>query len=214
VIRILILADILLYREGLAQLLGRNVNISVVATVARAEEALAGLATLQPDVVLLDMATPDSLATVRAIGERAPGVRVVALAVAETERDVLACAEAGVAGYVPRAASVDDLVAVLESIARGESLCSPRIAASLLRRIAALAAGTGSRSPLAQLTAREREIGGLIDRGFSNKEIATELHIEVATVKNHVHNLLEKLQVRRRGEVAARFASPRSLERI
>ena len=76
--------------------------------------------------------------------------------------------------------------------------------ASLLRRVAALAAGNGGGLPRAQLTSREREIVGLIDRGLSNKEIARDLGIEVATVKNHVHNILEKLQVHRRGEAAAR----------
>jgi len=87
---------------------------------------------------------------------------------------------------------------------RGEAVCSPRVAGALLRRIAALATdGRSDRVP-AHLTKREREIMGLIDEGLSNKEIAKRLRIEVATVKNHVHNILEKLQVHRRGEAAAR----------
>src|SRR5439155_827652 len=103
-----------------------------------------------------------------------------------------------------REASIDDLVTVIESVARGEAICSPRVAAGLLRRVAALAAGHGGDLPRAQLTNREREIVRLIDNGLSNKEIARALGIEVATVKNHVHNILEKLQVHRRGEAAAR----------
>jgi DNA-binding NarL/FixJ family response regulator len=186
VIRIVIVADTRLYREGLAQVLGRGAHITVVATAARQDEALARLADLKPDVVLVD----------------AP---VVALGVADDDDDVLGCAEAGVAGYVPREASVDHLVAVIESAARGEAICSPRIAASLLRRVARLAAGQGAAVPQGRLTSREREIIGLIDRGLSNKEISKHLGIEVATVKNHVHNILEKLKVHRRGEAAARM---------
>ena len=141
---------------------------------------------------------------------------MVALGVADADDHVLGCAEAGVAGYVPRDASLDDLVAVIESAFRGEAICSPRIAGSLLRRIATLAAGQNGTMPLAHLTGREREIVRLIDRGLSNKEIARDLGIEVATVKNHVHNILEKLQVRRRGEAAARMRGilPRRGQRI
>jgi DNA-binding NarL/FixJ family response regulator len=95
------------------------------------------------------------------------------------------------------------LVATLESATRGEALFSPRMAASLLRRVAALAATQPSPSAQVRLTPRERDIMRLLDEGLSNKEIAQRLGIEVATVKNHVHNILEKLQVHRRGEAAA-----------
>jgi DNA-binding NarL/FixJ family response regulator len=205
VIRIVIVADTRLYREGLAQVLGRGTQISVIATAARRDEALARLPALKPDVILVDMAVPDSLSAVRAVVESAADAPVVALGVADDSDDVLGFAEAGVVGYVPREASVDHLVAVIESAARGEAICSPRIAASLLRRVATLAAGQSGGVPQGQLTGREREIVGLIDRGLSNKEIARQLGIEVATVKNHVHNTLEKLKVHRRGEAAARM---------
>lgn len=204
-IRVAIVADTRLYREGLAQVLGRDSRISVVATVARHDEALASLPAVQADVVLVDMATPDSCRLVRAMLDRVPHARVIALGVAEDGDDVLGCAEAGVAGYVPREASIEDLVAAVESVARGEAICSPRVAASLLRRVAALAATHEGALPLAHLTIREREIIRLIDDGLSNKEIARHLGIEVATVKNHVHNILDKLQVHRRGEAAARM---------
>src|SRR3989442_13078345 len=139
-IRVAIVADTRLYREGLAQALGRDARISVVATAARREEALASLTDLQPDVILVDMAMPERHGTVRVILERVPLGPVIALGVVEDDDDVLGCAEAGVAGYVPREASLDDLVTVIESVARGEAICSPRVAASLLRRVAALAA--------------------------------------------------------------------------
>ena len=210
VIRVAIVADIRLYREGLARILERQPNISVVATAATSDGSLAPLSQLAPDLILIDMAMPDSPAAIRRVAVAAPGAKVVSLSVREGEgegeddRDVLASAEAGAIAYVPREASLEDLVAVIECAVRGEAVCSPRVAGALLRRIAALATdGRSDRVP-ARLTKREREIMGLIDEGLSNKEIAKRLRIEVATVKNHVHNILEKLQVHRRGEAAAR----------
>jgi two-component system, NarL family, nitrate/nitrite response regulator NarL len=199
---IFIVADIRLYREGLARCLAENCD--VVGTASDGEEAVQGVIELRPDLVLLDMMMLESASTVRAIVELDSRVRVVALAVPETERHVVACAEAGISGYVPRQASLQDLVATIDRVAKGEALCSPRIVAGLFRRVAALAAERPPDSPRTMLTAREAEIVDLIDQGLSNKEIAGQLFIEVATVKNHVHNLLEKLQVHRRAEAAAR----------
>jgi len=204
VIRVAIVADIRLYREGLARILERQPNISVVATAATSDGSLAAVLELGPDVILIDKAMPDSLEAIRRVAVAAPGAKVVSLSVREDDRDVLASAEAGAIAYVPREASLEDLVAVIECAVRGEAVCSRRVAGALLRRIAALATdGRSDRVP-ARLTNREREIMGLIDEGLSNKEIAKRLRIEVATAKNHVHNILEKLQVHRRGEAAAR----------
>ncbi len=108
-IRVAIVADTRLYREGLAQVLGRDARVAVVATAARREEALASLPAVQPDVVLVDMAIPDSCGVVRAILARVSLARVVALGVVEDNDDVLGCAEAGVAGYVQREASIEDI---------------------------------------------------------------------------------------------------------
>jgi DNA-binding NarL/FixJ family response regulator len=131
-----------------------------------------------------------------------PEVKVVAFAVPETESDIIACAEAGVAACVTREASFGELVATIERVGSGESLCSPQVAAVLLRRVATLAAAR-SVEPASALTGREREILDLIDEGLSNKQIAQRLCIELPTVKNHVHNLLEKLDVQSRYEAAA-----------
>ncbi len=179
-------------------------NIHVAATASGADEAVRALRGQAPDVVLLDMAIPHNEWLVRALVAAVPGTRVVALAVPEIEREVLACAEAGVAGYVTRDASVEDVVAAVESAARGEVLCSPRMAATLFNRIATLALERSPASIESRLTARELEILDLIDQGLSNKEIARRLTIELSTVKNHVHNILDKLNVTRRGEAVAR----------
>ena len=131
---------------------------------------------------------------------QAPGLKVVGFGLAETEENVLAYARAGVAGYVLREASLDDLVTALRGIARGEVRYSRRISATLLHR---LATGLVPSAGAVQLTPRETEIVRLIDEGLSNRAIAARLKIGLPTVKNHVHNLLEKLQVHRRGEAVA-----------
>ena len=208
-IRVLIVAHIRLYREGLAQMLQAERRIAVVGTAVGADEAVVALREHQPDVVLLDMAIPDNVWLVRALVAAVPGTKVVALAVPEIEREVIACAEAGVAGYVTREGSVEDVVEAVESVARGEMLCSPRMAATLLQRVATLALERSPDSIEARLTRRELEILDLIDQGLSNKEIARRLTIELSTVKNHVHNVLEKLNVSRRGEAAARARAGR-----
>jgi DNA-binding NarL/FixJ family response regulator len=210
--RVLIVAHIRLYREGLTAMLQGERRIDVVGTATGADEAVAALQACRPDVVLLDTAIPDNVWIVRALVAAVPGTKVVALAVPEVEREVLACAEAGVAGYVTREGSVEDLVAAVESVARGEMVISPRMAATLLQRVATLALEQSPAAIEARLTTREVEILDLIDQGLSNKEIARRLTIELSTVKNHVHNILEKLNVTRRGEAAARARAAR--ERI
>jgi len=199
-----VVSDVRLYREGLAGALARRETITVVGTASSVAEALDQVGSLEPDVVVFDMATRGSLDGIRALAARAPGCKIVAFAVDELESEIVSCAEAGVAGYVPCEASIDDLAATVEGVSREESPCSPRVAATLFRRIAALASGSGHASSSgAVLSNREQQILMLIRNGLSNKEIALKLTIEVATVKNHVHSLLGKLGVTTRAEAAA-----------
>ena len=126
----------------------------------------------------------------------------------ETEEDIIAWAEAGAIGYVPNTAAVADLVRLVTNIHDGEQLCSGRVAGGLLRRIAVTASlgnGRGTSFPTPALTARERQTAELITIGLSDKEIARRLKIGVGTTKSHVHNLLGKLNVQRRGQVVARL---------
>lgn len=203
--RVLVVAGLRFYREGLVSALAADSRFTVAGTAADVREAAASFEFLDPDVVLLDLASADAPALVRILLDEAPSARIVALGVTEAEQDVLPLAEAGVAGYVTRDSSVADLLDAVESVAAGETICSPKVAASLLRRVTNLARDQLARAPGGEraLTSREREILALIDDGLSNKEIATRLRIELPTVKNHVHNILDKLQVRRRSEAAA-----------
>jgi two-component system, NarL family, nitrate/nitrite response regulator NarL len=209
---ILIVSEIRLYREGLAELLAQQGSFHVIGTAGRADEAISRACELSPSVVLIDQALPGGLLFSRTLLEMRPEVRVVALGVPDTAESVLCVAEAGIVGYVPRDATVADLVQTIERAVRGELHCSPQLAGAIMRRLAVRSA-VGSEAPRNPLTARESEIVRLIDEGLSNKEIAVRLGIEVATVKNHVHNLLEKLQVHRRAQAAAhlRVRSPHPL---
>jgi len=199
--RTLVLSDVRLYREGLAFALsarGEAVEIAGTAdSLRRAEDVLA----TGCDVVLLDVGMPDALDIARALSLHDPPPKVVAVAVSDEAADVVACAQAGVDGYVPRDGSVQDVAAAIDGVMRGELLCSPRMAATLFKRLATV--GSAVADTASALTAREREVVALIDRGLSNKQIAHRLRIGTATVKNHVHNILEKLQVTRRAQAAA-----------
>ncbi|MCP2257186.1 DNA-binding response regulator, NarL/FixJ family, contains REC and HTH domains [Streptoalloteichus tenebrarius] len=200
-LRVFVVTGVCLYREGLVAALGNRPEVAAVAGAGSCQEALAGAREFRPDIALLDMSMRESAETARALTRLVPSAKIVGLAVPETESDVLACAEAGVVGYVPRDGSLVDLVATLRHVARGEAVCSPQMAAVLMRRVATLTRERQPTRSAASLTRREREIVDLISAGMANREIARELGIELCTVKNHVHNILEKLGVRRRTEV-------------
>ena len=185
-----------LYGEALARALRRY----GVTVVGRSDE---------PDVLLVDVTVSGGLKALRELARAAPDARLLAVGVPETERDVLMCIEAGALGYVTRDASLAELADAAHAACRGETLASPRIIATLMRRVATLSAN-GRRGGVAELTSRELEVVELIERGLSNKEIAAELSIAVTTVKNHVHSILEKLHVHRRGEAASLVRSAES----
>ena len=201
-LRVLLVSDVRIFRDGVANLLAAHGQVQVVGSAAL-DHAAGATATLQPDIVLYDSTPAGSLALVRRLAESVPDARIVAFGRPESDGDVLALAAAGVAGYVPRDASAADLIAALRCVMRDELICSPKVAASLYHQVAALSRGQAGED-VPPLTPRELEIAQLLDRGLSNKDIARHLGIEATTVKNHVHRILAKLQVRRRGEAAAR----------
>jgi two-component system nitrate/nitrite response regulator NarL len=202
-ISLVVIAPIRLIRDGLVGVFAQREGFVVAAAAAGGDDGLLRIRETAPDIVLLALAPSMGPQLVREIVASAPGTSVVMLGVADDDPEVLRLAEAGTAGYVTTEASVDELVDVVEGVARGEMPCSPKLAAVLLRRVAVLAQERVDPPSLSSLTGREREILVLIDEGLSNKEIARRLHIEVTTVKNHVHNILEKLNVKRRAQAAA-----------
>ena len=205
-IRLLLIAEVRLYRDCLAQALRRRDEVSVVGLTGEWADGVQLAVDRSPDVVLMDVGVPDVGAVTRALLTHAPTAKVVGLGVAESEESVLACIEAGMTSYVPCEASIDDLVAVVGSVVRGRLLWPADIVAALARRVSVLSTASHQTNH-ARLTTREREVADELDKGMSNKEIAARLHIEVPTVKNHIHKILEKLRARSRGEAAARLRS-------
>jgi two-component system nitrate/nitrite response regulator NarL len=200
-IRVHLLGDVRLNREALATLLVRDGRLGVSGHGPSADDLL--LRSGSVDVLVVDTSGHAGLeATRRVIGDAE--LPVVALGVPDDPDHVIALAELGVVGFVEREASLDELVGSVVSAARGEATCPPRIATTLIRRVSSLAAVRHS-ADVTALTARERQVVQLIAEGLSNKEIAARLCIEVATVKNHVHNILEKLEVNRRSDAVARL---------
>lgn len=178
-------------------------GIEVIAGAADAAEAVEAVRSqTDPPIVVLDMGTEEGVAAGRRLADT-PGVRVLAITVPNREAAVIECAETGVAGFLTTDASVDDLAAAIERVAHGELPCPPSTAGMLLRRVAALARERQRPATAVALTAREFEIADLVERGLSNKQIAERLCIELPTVKNHMHHILDKLGVQRRAEAAA-----------
>jgi two-component system, NarL family, nitrate/nitrite response regulator NarL len=216
-LRVLVVSDVKVVQEGLLSVLTRQAGVEVIGTTDMRSAQEHG-ARLCPDVVLVDATRRTSIERVRELVTSSQ-CRVVAFGVKETGEEVLALAAAGTAGYVRECAEGCDIVEVLERVMRDELPCSARAAASLYRQVGALsqAAEDGSvaegPSRGVALSRRELQIAYLIDRGLSNKQIGRELGIEPTTVKNHVHNMCEKLNVHRRGQAAARLRAllrPRS----
>jgi two-component system, NarL family, nitrate/nitrite response regulator NarL len=199
--RVAIIMEIGLFRDALARAV-LLAGLQVVEAAASAPDATETLNDLGADVVLVDVSRSRGLETLRRIASAAPEIRLLAVAVRDQEPDVLACIEAGAAGYVLRDASLEELADAARRAVRDEPIASPHVIATLMRRVATLSAH-GRQAPLQNLTSRELEVLELIERGLSNKEIATQLSIAVTTVKNHVHSILEKLGVQRRGEAAS-----------
>lgn len=204
-VRALVVSDVRLYREGLAQMLCEAPGVYVVGAAAGAADALEQLHDVTPDVVLLDMAMHEALALARQIARESKITKVVALGMPELEVDVLSGAAAGIAGYVTRGGSMSDVLEAIRAAAHGEVRCSPKIAGFLFRHIASLSSERAGVAPVSGLTAREVEILQLVRQGMSNKMISRSLGIELPTVKNHVHSILGKLGVHRRAEAILLF---------
>ncbi|BBY86472.1 Two-component system, NarL family, nitrate/nitrite response regulator NarL [Mycolicibacterium tokaiense] len=201
--RILVVDDCTLFRDNLVAVLA----VSGFPTPSSAWD-LPSLVTALEDpeirVVLVNMKSRGSALLLKAAMDINPGSRVIAVgASVADEADILACAEAGVAGYHMRSDALGALIVLIQDVAAGISSCPPAVSAILLKRLSSLAAQTKSADRELALTAREIQILRMIERGRSNRDIATELDIAIHTVKNHVHNLLTKLGVGTRAEAAA-----------
>jgi NarL family two-component system response regulator LiaR len=198
-IRVLIVDDHAVVREGLRTFLDLQDGIEVVGEAGDGEQAVDEAERLEPDVVLIDLVMPrlDGVQAMRALRERVPGARAIVLTSFLEDERLLPAMRAGAAGYLLKSVQPQELARAVQAAVAGEALIDPAVAA---RMVEALADGTGERAE--QLTAREREVLALVGRGYANKRIAAELGIAEKTVKTHVSNVLAKLGVSDRTQAA------------
>src|SRR5512141_2626214 len=211
-IQLLTVNEIRLMGNVIVAALQDEPDIDVVACVTTYEEALQIVREREVAVALVSTRLPDhgGLRLTSAISEIAPNTKVLALGLTEEKKRVLRYVEAGASGYILKDDSLEDLVEIVRATQEGKVFVSPQIAAAMMERLTDLAqmfAGVENNlTDTTALTAREMEVLELISKGYTNQQIAQNLVIEVGTVKNHVHNILEKLNVRSRGEAAAYLA--------
>lgn len=212
-IRIVVVDDHPLFREGVARTLNSDPNIEVVAEGQNSEDAIKLAQEHLPDVILLDISMPGGgIETAKTISSVCPVVKITMLTVSEREDDVMQSLGAGADGYVLKGVGGKELIDIVKRIYQGESYITPQLAARMLTEIKAVPQDKPeTQDVFADLTAREEQILENVSRGLSNKEIGRELNITEKTVKHYVTNVLQKLQVRNRVE-AALLAQKRSLE--
>ena len=197
-VKTVVVSDVTLFREGISAGLKRLKQLDVIAALCPLE-AVDFLSRNVVEIVILDTSRRRALAYASTIKQRFADIHIIAFGVGATE-DVLAGAEFGVSAFVDESGTIEDINEAALHALQGQSFCSPELTAQLLLHISALAQGRHAK-PSAILTGRENEIAALVRQGLANKEIAQRLRISPATVKNHVHNILEKLDLTSRGAI-------------
>jgi len=206
-ISLVLIDDNRLLREGLAAMIHTQPGFKVLVASADVDEALAKAREVNPDVILLDfgLADHDSLSLTATVHTEVPAARVIVMGLLPVQEDVANYVRAGASGFIMKDASFEDFFATIRAVAGGAEVLPQALTTSLFSQIARNAVRGGKARVLEglRLTNRKRQVIDLLGEGLSNKEIATRLHIAVHTVKSHVHNVLEKLALRSRLEVAA-----------
>jgi len=211
-IRLLLVDDHAIVREGLRTLLGETPDLDLAGEAADGPSAVAMATALQPDVILLDLMLPgmNGIEVARRILAKQPACRIIMLTSFADDQNVLEAIQAGAAGYLLKDVLQADLVQAIRQAARGQPVLHPEAQRKLLEHLNRPPAAHSDEAELAQLTERERDVLGLIARGLSNRQIADSLHITEGTVKGHVSNVLSKLHLQDRTQ-AALFAVRRGL---
>ena len=207
-IRVVIADDQALFREGLRTLLSTRPEVDVVGEAANGLEALAMVAQLQPAVVLMDLQMPemDGIQATARMRDRHPEIPVLVLTTFDDDANLFGALRAGAAGYLLKDVSSETLVAAMQAATRGESFLQSTVTGRVVAAFARLMEDGGVRAQalVLPLSPREREILALLGTGASNKEIADRINLAEGTVKNHVTNILSKLDVRDRTQAALR----------
>ena len=210
-LRLLVVDDHEVVRQGLVALLDRRQGFEIVAEAGTAAEAVEQARRHEPDIVVMDVRLPDGsgVEACREIRAERPATRVVMLTSYPDEEAVLSAIVAGASGYLLKQVRARDLVSALEAVGRGESLLDPAVTEKVLERVRRIATGAGA-DDLAALTTQEQKILLLVAEGKTNKEIASEVFLSDKTVKNYVSSILSKLNLERRAQAAAYMARLRS----
>jgi DNA-binding NarL/FixJ family response regulator len=216
-IRVLIVDDHALFRRGLEMVLEEQGDIEVVGEGSDGNEAVEKAGDLLPDVVLMDIRMPrrGGIEACTAIKSTVPSAKIVMLTISDEEEDLFEAIKAGASGYLLKEISIDEVPQAVRAVQGGQSLISPSMASKLITEFAALAKRSAERQqqvPAPKLTDREMEVLRLVAKGLGNREIARELFISENTVKNHVRNILEKLQLHSRMEAVVYAVREKLLE--
>jgi DNA-binding NarL/FixJ family response regulator len=203
-IRVLIADDHTLFREGVASLLNSIPEIEVLETVEDGKKAIEIAASLQPDVILMDIQMPEinGIDATRKIIQTSPHIGIIVVTMFEDDDSVFAAMRSGARGYILKGADQDDMLRAIHAVARGEALFGPSIATRLMSFLNGRASAPNEAFP--ELTGRERELLDLIAQGLNNAEIAHKLTISIKTVRNHVSNIFNKMQVTDRVQATIR----------
>lgn len=202
-IRLLLADDHTLFRHGIRALLSSIPDVQLVGEAATGEEAVAKAASLQPDVILMDVRMPDlsGIEATRRVLAANPEIRIVVLTMLEDDDSVFAAMRAGARGYVIKGADESEMLRVVRAVARGEALFGPAVAERLM---SFFGENRGGPDPFPDLTSRERDILGLIAQGYSNPEIASRLFLSPKTVRNNISSIFDKLHVPDRAQAIVR----------
>ena len=216
-IRVLIVDDHALFRRGLEMVLDDEDGIEVVGQCGDGQEAVEQVGDLVPDVVLMDIRMPrrGGIEACTSIKGQVPSVKIVMLTISDEEEDLFEAIKAGATGYLLKDVSIDEVADVVRAVHDGQSFISPSMASKLITEFAVMAKRGDERQeqvPAPKLTDREMEVLRLVARGLGNREIAKELYISENTVKNHIRNILEKLQLHSRMEAVVYAVREKLLE--
>jgi two-component system, NarL family, response regulator DevR len=210
-LRLLVVDDHEVVRQGLVALLDRRAGFEVVAQAGSVGEAIAQARLHRPDIVVMDVRLPDGsgVEACREIRAELPATRVIMLTSFPDDEAVLSAIVAGASGYLLKQIRARDLVAALEAVGRGESLLDPAVTERVLERVRRIASGQAN-DELSVLTPQEQKILLLVAEGKTNKEIAADVFLSDKTVKNYVSSILSKLNLERRAQAASFVANRRS----
>ena len=201
-VRVLVVDDQELFRRGLIMLLGGDIDIEVVGEAADGITATELAITTAPDVILLDVRMPrrTGVEACRAIKEAVPAAKIIMLTVSDEEADLYESVKNGASGYLLKDSSIEEVAQAIRVVNEGQSLISPSMAVKLIDEFKQMSKPEREQGPALRLTERELEVLRLVAKGLNNREVAKELFISENTVKNHVRNILEKLQLHSRME--------------